>query len=137
MAMSAILRRRITSTLAFVGLGALTGCLIGVSATAFDDTAILWSAVRGASIGILIGFAFGVGEESAVPSLSRRLSFGLLNFSRAMAYAAVILITLVVVNAVRFALVLDVDLAGAAWVYVTDGNSTRELLFGTLSSSST
>jgi hypothetical protein len=137
MAMSAILRQRITSTLAFVGLGALTGCLIGVSATAFDDTAILWNAVRGASIGILIGFVFGVGEEFTVPSLSRRLSFGLLNFSRVMAYAVVILIALVVVNAVRFALVLDVDLAGAAWVHVTDGNSTRELLFGTLSSSST
>ena len=130
--MSAILRRRIKSTLAFAGLGAVTGGLIGLAATAFDDTAIVWSMVRGASIGVAIGFVFGAGEEFAVPPLSRRLSFGLLNLTRVVTYAAVILVALVAVNAVSLALVLDVGLARAASVYINEGNSTRDLIVAVL-----
>jgi adenylate cyclase len=132
MTMSAIRRRRIKSTLAFTGLGAVTGCLIGVAATAFDDTALVWSVVRGGSIGVAIGFVFGVGEEFAVPRLSRRLSFGLLNLTRVGTYTAVILLALIVVNAISVALVLEVGLASAAAVYITEGNSTRDLIVAVL-----
>ncbi len=130
--MSAILRRRIRSTVTFVILGAVTGFLIGMAASAFDQTAILWSELRGASVGVLIGLFFGVGEEFVVPRLSRRLSFLMLNLTRVIAYAGVVLIALVLVNALRFSLSLDIGLASAASIYVTDGNSTRDLLVAVL-----
>ena len=130
--MSAILRRRIRSTATFTVLGVAVGFLIGLAASAFDDTAILWSGFRGSIVGVLIGFSFGVGEEFLVPRLSRKLSFLMLNLARVIVYAAVILLSLVLVNALRFALTLDIGMASAASLYVNDGNSTRDLIVAIL-----
>ncbi len=130
--MSAILRRRIKSTWTFVVLGVVVGYLIGLAASAFDETAIFWSGVRGASVGLLIGLFFGVGEEFVVPRLSRKLSFLMLNFTRVVAYTGIILVALVLVNALRFALSLDVGLGSAASIYIGDANSTRDLIVSVL-----
>jgi len=48
---NAILRRRIRSTATFVVLGAVTGFLTGLAASAFDQATVFWSGVRGTSVG--------------------------------------------------------------------------------------
>jgi adenylate cyclase len=116
----------------FVTLGAVVGGLIGWAASAFDDTAILWSGVRGASVGVLIGLFFGIGEEFVVPRLSRKLSFLMLNFTRVVAYTGIILVALVFVNALRYFLSQDIGLVGAASIYLGDANSTRDLIVSIL-----
>ena len=129
---SAILRRRIRSTATFVVLGAVTGFLIGLAASAFDQTTVLWSGVRGTSVGVIIGLLFGVGEEFVVPRLSRKLSFLMLNFTRVLTYACVILVALVFVNALGVSLARDVGLGHAASIYITEGDSTRDLIVAIL-----
>ncbi len=134
--MSAILRRRIRSTATFTVLGVGVGFLIGLAASAFDDTAALWSGFRGASVGLLIGFSFGVGEEFLVPRLSRKLNFLMLNLTRVIGYAAVILLSLILVNALSLSLSRDIGLASAASIYVNGGNSTRDLIVAILAATS-
>jgi adenylate cyclase len=127
--MNRILRRRIRSTVVYVGVGAVLGPSVGVLTGLLDGLPLMWPALRGIISGVMIGGAVGAGEEFLLPYASRRLRFRQLNLLRFGAYLGVMQGTLLVINVARLLLGHHDTALSAAGAYVGEGYFVRDLAF--------
>jgi hypothetical protein len=125
---NAIQRKRVRTVVTFAVVGALGGSVLGLIIGQIDQRILLWSGVRGLSVGVLIGVAVGVGEEFLLPRWSRRFRFFTLNTLRVLMYSAVMLLALVLVNGIAIAIGSRVGFIEGARRYLFDDPLTRDFL---------
>jgi adenylate cyclase len=125
---NAIQRKRVRTVVTFAVVGALGGSVLGLIIGQIDQRILLWSGVRGLSVGVLIGVAVGVGEEFLLPRWSRRFRFFTLNTLRVLMYSAVMLLALVLVNGIAIAIGSRVRFIEGARRYLFDDPLTRDFL---------
>ena len=65
--MNNLARKRLRTVAAFTLWGAVIGAVLGPVIGQFDDRQLLFSALRGIAVGVLIGPGLGVGEELIFP----------------------------------------------------------------------
>ncbi len=126
--MNAIRRKRLRAVRVFTLAGTLVGLVLGLLISQIEDRAPLWSGVRGAGIGAIIGLAVGIGEEFLLQAGSRRFGYYALNALRVLLYGVVMVLALVVVNALGFALGNDTGLAAGARWYAGEGGLARDFV---------
>ena len=132
--MKNLMKRRLRSVAAFTLWGAVIGAAVGPVIGQFDDRQLLFSALRGFLIGVLIGPGLGVGEELIFPRWSRTMSFARLSIVRVGGYTLLIITALTVVNAIDRAIVLELGALDSVIYYANDGGLLRDLVFAVIAS---
>ena len=125
--MNRILRSRVRSALAFALVTASIGTPVGAALGVIDGEPALAAALRGLSIGFLAGAAIGLIERLVVPRWSRLMAFGAFTMTRFLAYTAIILGALTLVNAMSQSLEDRTTLASATVQYLTEKHWMRDL----------
>ena len=97
--MNNLARKRLHTVAAFTLWGAAIGAAVGPVIGQFDDRQVLFAALRGVVVGVLIGAGLGVGEELVFPRWSRTMSFVRLSIVRTGSYTLLMITALTAVNA--------------------------------------
>ncbi len=132
--MNNLARKRLRTVAAFTLWGAVIGAVLGPVIGQFDDRQLLFSALRGVGVGVLIGPGLGVGEELIFPRWSRTMSFARLSVVRVGGYTLLMIAALTVVNAVDRAIVLGLGPLDSVTYYVREGGLLRDLVFAVVAS---
>jgi len=109
-------------------VGAAVGALIGLFFGEIDGRPPLWSAIRGASVGLLIGLTVGIGEEYLLHHGSRRLGFYTLNALRLVVYGTALFLALLLVNGIDVGMQIGEGLVGGARSYILAESLRRDFL---------
>ena len=105
--MNNLARRRLRAVAAFTFSGAVIGPALGLVIGQVEDLQLQFAALRGLSVGVLIGAGLGVGEEVIFPRWSRTMAFGRLSVVRIGSYTLLMITVLTAVNAVDRSIVLE------------------------------
>ena len=132
--MKNLVKKRLRTVAAFALWGVVIGGVLGPIIGQFDGRPLFFSAVRGVTIGILIGAGIGVGEEFILPRWSRTMAFAQLSVVRVGGYALLIITALTAVNAVDRSIVLEVELFDGIAYYAIEGGLWRDLIFAVVAS---
>jgi len=119
--MNNLAKKRLRTAAAFTLWGAVVGSVLGSVIGQFEDRQLLFSAVRGLSVGVLIGVGLGVGEELIFPRWSRTMSFARLSIVRIGSYTLLMITALTAVNAVDRSIVRGLGPFDSIASYATDG----------------
>ena len=104
------------------------GALIGVFFGEIDGRPMMWSAIRGASVGLLIGATVGIGEEYLLHHGSRRFDFFTLNALRMLVYGTTLFLALLLVNGIDVGIQIGEGLVGGARSYIFDESLRRDFV---------
>ncbi len=132
--MNNLARKRLRAVAAFALWGAVIGSTMGPVIGQFDDRQLLLSALRGVSVGVLIGIGLGVGEELIIPRWSRTMAFTRLTVVRIGSYTLLMITALTAVNAVDRSVVLEMGPFDSIASYATEGGLWRDLIFAVVAS---
>ena len=127
-------RKRLRAVAAFTFWGAVIGATLGPVIGQFDDRQLLFSTLRGFSVGILIGAGLGVGEELIFPRWSRTMAFARLSIVRIGSYTLLMIMGLTAVNAVDRSIVLELGPFDSIAFYAIEGGLWRDLIFAVVAS---
>ena len=119
--MNNLAKKRLRTAASFTLWGAVVGSALGLVIGQFEDRQLLFSAVRGVSVGVLIGVGLGVGEELVVPRWSRTMSFARLSIVRVGSYSLLMITALTAVNAVDRSIEFELGPFDSIASYATDG----------------
>ena len=133
--MNNLARKRLRTVATFTLWGAVIGPVLGLIIGQFDDPPLLlqFAALRGFSVGVLIGAGIGVGEELIFPRWSRTMAFARLSVVRVGSYTLLIIAGLTAVNAVDRSIVLGLG-PFESIAYYTSGDLWRDLIFAVVAS---
>ena len=133
--MNNLAKKRLRAVAAFTLWGAVIGPVLGLVIGQFDDPPRLlqFAALRGFSVGVLIGAGLGVGEELIFPRWSRTMAFARLSVVRVGSYTLLIIAGLTAVNAVDRSIVLGLG-PFESIAYYTAGDLWRDLIFAVVAS---
>ena len=109
-------------------VGVVVGALIGLFFGEIDGRPLLWSAIRGGSVGLLIGLTVGIGEEYLLHLGSRRFDFFTLNALRFLVYGTTLFLALLLVNGIDVGLQIGEGVVGGARSYVLTESLRRDFL---------
>ena len=132
--MNNLARKRLRGVAAFTFWGAVIGATLGPVIGQFDDRQLLFSTLRGFSVGVLIGAGLGVGEELIFPRWSRTMAFARLSIVRIGSYTLLMIMGLTAVNAVDRSIVLELGPFDSIASYATEGGLWRDLTFAVVAS---
>ncbi len=135
--MNNLVRKRFRAVATFTLWGAVIGVVLGPIIGQLDGRQILFSALRGVSIGILIGAGLGVGEEFILPRWSRTMAFARLSVVRIGSYTLLMITALTAVNAVDRSFVLGLGPVESVAAYAIEGGLWRDLIFAFIASAIT
>ncbi len=127
--MNNLARKRLRAVTAFTWWGAVIGAVLGTVIGQFDDRQLLFAALRGFSVGVLIGAGLGVGEELIFPRWSRTMTFARLSVVRIGGYTLLMITGLTAVNAVDRSIVLELGPVDSIASYATGGELWSDLIF--------
>ena len=126
--MNAIHRKRIRAVVTFMVVGAIGGFLVALVVSQIDRNPLLGISLRGATIGVLVGFGVGVGEELLLRVWSRRVGFFALNVLRVTVHGAVLFLSLVAVNGAVLGTESGEGFLAGAREYVTEDRPARDFV---------
>jgi len=132
--MNNLAKKRLRTAAAFTLWGAIIGSALGLVIGQFDDRQLLFSGLRGLSVGVPIGVGFGVGEELIFPRWSRTMSFARLSIVRIGSYTLLMIAALTTVNAIDRSIVLELGPFDSIASYATEGGLWRDLIFAVVAS---
>jgi adenylate cyclase len=132
--MNNLAKKRLRAVASFTLWGAVIGAILGPIIGQFDERLLLFSALRGSSVGVLIGAGLGVGEELIFPRWSRTMTFARLSAVRIGSYTLLMITGLTVVNAIDTAIVRDLGSFESIAYYATAGGLWRDLIFAVVAS---
>ena len=132
--MNNLARRRLRAVAAFTFSGAVIGPALGLVIGQVEDLQLQFAALRGLSVGVLIGAGLGVGEEVIFPRWSRTMAFGRLSVVRIGSYTLLMITVLTAVNAVDRSIVLELGPFDAIVSYATEGGIWRDLILAVVAS---
>ena len=132
--MNNLARKRLRTIAAFTLWGVVIGAALGLVVGQFDDRQLLFAALRGLVVGVLIGLGLGVGEELIFPRWSRTMTFARLSVVRIGSYTLLMIIALTAVNAVDRSIVLELGPFESIVYYAIEGGVGRDLIFAIVAS---
>ena len=126
--MNNLARKRLRTVAAFTLWGAVIGAALGPVVGQFDDRQLLFAALRGFTVGVLIGPGLGVGEELIFPRWSRTMTFARLSVVRVGSYTLLMIVALTAVNAVDRSIMLELGPFESIAYYAVEGGLWRDLI---------
>ena len=132
--MNNLAKKRLRTVAAFTLWGVVIGAALGPVVGQFDDRQLLFAALRGFAVGVLIGPGLGIGEELIFPRWSRTMSFARLSIVRIGSYTLLMITALTAVNAVDRSIVLELGPFESVAFYVREGGLWRDLVFAIVAS---
>ena len=132
--MNNLAKKRLRAVATFTLWGAVIGAALGPIIGQFDDRQLLFAALRGLSVGVLIGTGLGVGEEFGFPRWSRFMSFARLSIVRVGGYSLLMITSLTAVNAIDRSIVLGLGPLEGIGFYASEGGLWRDLIFAVVAS---
>ena len=127
--MNNLVKKRLRTVAVFTLWGAVIGGVLGPIIGQFDERQLLFSALRGFTVGVLIGAGVGVGEELIFPRWSRTMAFARLSVVRIGGYSLLMITALTAVNAVDRSVVLGLGPFDSVANYAIEGGLWRDLIF--------